>query len=99
MKYPVRMIVDGEERRAEVEARTLLADFLREGLGIARVRIACADGGCGACAVLVDGRLVRSCTLLALQADGALVVTAEGSVRSQVEGGGAPGSARDGTAD
>ncbi|MGQ9591334.1 MAG: 2Fe-2S iron-sulfur cluster-binding protein [Planctomycetota bacterium] len=69
------MIVDGEEHRAEVDARTLLADFLREELGVARARIACADGGCRACAVLLDGKPVRSCTLLALQADGARVTT------------------------
>ncbi len=76
MKYPVRLVVNGEERRDQVEARTLLVDWLRDRLGLPGLRASCADGTCGSCLVLLEGKVVRSCNCLVLQADGAEVVTA-----------------------
>jgi carbon-monoxide dehydrogenase small subunit len=61
-----------------VEARTTLADFLREGLGLTGTHLACEHGVCGACTVMFDGRAVRACLLFAVQADGADVTTIEG---------------------
>jgi carbon-monoxide dehydrogenase small subunit len=61
-----------------VEARTTLADFLREGLGLTGTHLACEHGVCGACTVMFDGRAVRSCLMFAVQADGADVTTIEG---------------------
>lgn len=63
---------------AEVEPRKTLADFLREELGLTGVNIGCEHGVCGACSILLDGAVVRSCILLAVQADGAKVTTIEG---------------------
>ena len=61
-----------------MEARTTLADFLREGLGLTGTHLACEHGVCGACTVMFDGRAVRACLLFAVQADGADVTTIEG---------------------
>jgi carbon-monoxide dehydrogenase small subunit len=61
-----------------VEARTTLADFLREGLGLTGTHLACEHGVCGACTVMLDGQAVRSCLMFAVQADGADVTTIEG---------------------
>lgn len=77
MKYPVRLVVNGEERRDQVEARTLLADWLRGNLALFGTQVSCSDATCGRCLVLVDGKAVRSCNYLVLQADGAQVTTIE----------------------
>jgi len=61
-----------------VEARTTLADFLREGLGLTGTHLACEHGVCGACTVMLDDRAVRACLMFAVQADGADVTTIEG---------------------
>src|SRR5262245_25998584 len=74
----VRLVVNGREVMREVAVRRLLADFLREDLGLTATRLACEHGVCGACTVIVDGRSVRSCLLFAVQADGAEVRTVEG---------------------
>src|SRR5581483_5329948 len=74
----VSMTVNGEQRTAEVEPRTLLVYHLREGLGLTGTNIGCDTSSCGACTVLLDGESVKSCTLLAVQADGAEVTTIEG---------------------
>jgi carbon-monoxide dehydrogenase small subunit len=74
----VRLVVNGREVVREVAVRRLLADFLREDLGLTATRLACEHGVCGACTVIVDGRSVRSCLLFAVQADGAEVRTVEG---------------------
>ena len=74
----IRVVVNGEERRADVEPRRLLADFLREDLGLTGTHLGCEHGVCGACTVLLDGEPVRSCLVLAVQADGRSVTTVEG---------------------
>jgi carbon-monoxide dehydrogenase small subunit len=74
----VRLVVNGREIVRSVAVRRLLADFLREDLGLTATRLACEQGVCGACTVIVDGRSARSCLLLAVQADGAEVRTVEG---------------------
>jgi carbon-monoxide dehydrogenase small subunit len=74
----VRLVVNGREVVRSVAVRRLLADFLREDLGLTATRLACEHGVCGACTVIVDGRSVRSCLLFAVQADGAEVRTVEG---------------------
>ena len=76
--HDVALTVNGSGRRGRVEARTTLADFLREGLGLTGTHLACEHGVCGACTVMLDGRAVRSCLLFAVQADGADVTTVEG---------------------
>jgi aerobic carbon-monoxide dehydrogenase small subunit len=70
--------VNGTERKADVEPRLLLVHFLREQLGLTGTHIGCDTSGCGACTVLVDGVPVKSCTYLAVQADGRRVETVEG---------------------
>jgi carbon-monoxide dehydrogenase small subunit len=74
----VSMIVNGQAVEGEVEGRTLLVQFLRDYLGLTGTHLGCDTSQCGACAVLVDGRSVKSCTMLAGRADGAEVVTIEG---------------------
>ncbi len=72
------VLVNGEPRRADVEARTTLADFLREECALTGTHLGCEHGVCGACTVLLDGQAVRSCLLFAVQAHGAHVTTIEG---------------------
>ncbi len=74
----VTIRVDGTERTLAVEGRTLLSDALRHGAGLTGTHVACEQGACGACTVVLDGRAVRSCLMLAVQADGAEVATIEG---------------------
>lgn len=74
----VTMTVNGTEVTREVEARTLLVHFLREAMGLTGTHVGCDTSQCGACTVHVDGRSVKSCTVLAVQARGAEVVTIEG---------------------
>ena len=78
VKQRVRVQVNGLPYEEEVEPRLLLAYFLRENLGLTGVHVGCVIGECGACSVLVDGRLAKSCLFLAAQADGREVVTIEG---------------------
>jgi carbon-monoxide dehydrogenase small subunit len=70
--------VNGSPREADVEARTLLVYFLRDSLGLTGTNVGCDTSSCGSCTVLLDGESVKSCTLLALQADGREVTTIEG---------------------
>ena len=74
----VRLTVNGEERRGIAEPRTLLADFLRGELGLTGTHVGCEQGVCGSCTIRLDGQLVRSCTLFAVQAEGAEIETVEG---------------------
>jgi carbon-monoxide dehydrogenase small subunit len=74
----VSVTVNGDAREAEVEPRTLLVYFLRETLGLTGTNVGCDTSSCGACTVLVDGESVKSCTLLAVQAEGREVTTIEG---------------------
>ena len=80
----VALTVDGHAASATVEPRTTLADLLRDHIGATSVHLGCEQGACGACTVLVDGELARSCLLLAAQCDGRAVTTLAGI--------GAPGS-------
>jgi carbon-monoxide dehydrogenase small subunit len=77
-KRPLRLTVNGRPVADEVEPRLLLADFLRDRLGLTGTHLGCEHGVCGACTVLLDGEPVRSCLLLAVQADGHDVTTVEG---------------------
>jgi aerobic carbon-monoxide dehydrogenase small subunit len=74
----LELIVNGEPRSLEVEGRTLLVHALRDGLGLTGAHVGCDTSQCGACTVLVDGRAVKSCTVLALQVAGREVTTIEG---------------------
>jgi aerobic carbon-monoxide dehydrogenase small subunit len=74
----VIITVNGSQAEAEVEDRTLLVHFLREVLGLTATNVGCDTSSCGACTVLLDGRSVKSCTVLAAQADGREVTTVEG---------------------
>ena len=74
----VSFSVNGTEVSGEVEARTLLVDFLRNDLGLTGTHVGCDTSQCGACVVHVDGRSIKSCTLLAVQAEGTQVTTIEG---------------------
>jgi aerobic carbon-monoxide dehydrogenase small subunit len=74
----VSMTVNGKAATGNVEGRTLLVQFLRDTLGLTGTHVGCDTSQCGACVVHVDGKSVKSCTLLALQADGAKVTTIEG---------------------
>jgi carbon-monoxide dehydrogenase small subunit len=75
------MTVNGEACEEEVEARTLLVHFLRDHLGLTGTHVGCVVGECGACSVLVDGALVKSCLMLAVQAHQREVTTIEGLAR------------------
>jgi carbon-monoxide dehydrogenase small subunit len=74
----ITVTVNGQRRVVEVEARVLLVHLLREGLALTGTHIGCDTTSCGACTVLVDGTPVKSCTMLAVQADGCEVTTVEG---------------------
>ena len=74
----VTIKVNGESRSADVEDRTLLVDFLREKLGLTGTHVGCDTSQCGACTVILDGQAVKSCTVLAVMADGSEVRTVEG---------------------
>ena len=74
----VSLTVNGVPHRADVEPRTLLVYFLREDLGLTGTNVGCDTSSCGACTVHLDGESVKSCTMLAVQADGRTVTTIEG---------------------
>ena len=77
-RHTVHVTVNGTSASAAVEARTSLADMLREELTLTGTHVGCEEGVCGACTVLIDGEPVRSCLMLAVQADGREVTTVEG---------------------
>jgi aerobic carbon-monoxide dehydrogenase small subunit len=74
----VGITVNGVQRDADLEPRTLLVDFIRDHVGLTGTKIACDTSHCGACTVHLDGKAVKSCTVLAVQADGGAVTTIEG---------------------
>ena len=77
----IELTVNGEKRADEVEPRLLLVHYLREVLGLRAANVGCDTTSCGACTVLLNGESVKSCTVLAVQADGQEVTTAEGLSR------------------
>jgi aerobic carbon-monoxide dehydrogenase small subunit len=78
MRKAVSIVVNGTTHRHEVEPRLLLVHYLRDVLGLTGTHVGCETSLCGACTVMVDGQAVKSCTVLAVQADGAEVTTIEG---------------------
>ncbi len=76
--HSVEVTINGRRRRADVEARLLLVHLIREKLGLTGTHVGCDTSNCGACTVLLDGESVKSCTMLAVQADGREVTTIEG---------------------
>lgn len=78
MKVPISMSVNGTQQADEVEPRLLLVYYLRDVLGLTGTHVGCDTSSCGACTVLLNGDAVKSCTVLAVQADGANVQTIEG---------------------
>ena len=78
----VSMTVNGKSVTGQVEARTLLVEFLRENLGLTGTHVGCDTSQCGACVVHVDGKAVKSCTSLAMQNDGMSVTTIEGLAKN-----------------
>ncbi|MDO8840241.1 MAG: (2Fe-2S)-binding protein [Parvibaculum sp.] len=78
----VAMTVNGKPASADVEARTLLVHYIREQLGLTGTHVGCDTSQCGACVVHVDGRAVKSCAILAVQAEGAEIVTVEGLAKN-----------------
>jgi len=81
MQYPLTITVNGDLHEQYVEASTSLLQFVRQDLGLTGSKEGCDDSECGACMMLVDGRPVNSCSLLALQANGRQVTTVEGLAR------------------
>ena len=75
---PITVTINGTVYEREVEARKLLIHFIRDDVDLTGSHIGCDTGNCGACSVIVDGTLVKSCMLLAVQADGATIETVEG---------------------
>ena len=74
----ISVTINGETYEREVEARKLLVHFIRDVLDLTGTHVGCDTGNCGACTVLMDGKTVKSCMLLAIQADGATITTVEG---------------------
>jgi carbon-monoxide dehydrogenase small subunit len=81
----IAVTVNGQRCEAEVETRFTLADFLRQQLGLTGTHLGCEHGVCGACTVLLDGRAVRSCLMLAVQANGHEITTVEGIAPSKTK--------------
>jgi len=77
-RQQVSITVNGQQRQADVEPRRLLVHFIREDLGLTGTHVGCDTSQCGACTVIMNGLAVKSCTVLAAQADGAEVMTIEG---------------------
>jgi carbon-monoxide dehydrogenase small subunit len=77
-EHTIQVTINGQKHVATVEGRLLLSDFLRINAGYTGVHLGCEHGVCGACTVIVDGKAMRACLLLAVQADGSTVTTVEG---------------------
>lgn len=82
MTVKVSLTVNGKQASAEVEERTLLVNFIRDNLRLTGTHVGCDTAQCGACTVHMDGRAVKSCNILAMQAEGADIVTIEGIAKS-----------------
>ena len=81
MKQTIQVAINGRLYEEDVEPRLLLAHFLRENIGLTGTHVGCVVGECGACSVLLDGKVVKSCLHFAVQADGREVTTVEGLAR------------------
>jgi len=77
-QHEITVTINGEKHTRKVEARTLLVHFIREDLGLTGTHVGCDTTSCGACTVSLDGEAVKSCTVFAVQADGATIETVEG---------------------
>jgi carbon-monoxide dehydrogenase small subunit len=86
-RRPITVTVNGRAYERLVEPRLLLSDFLRHDLRLTGTHVGCEHGVCGACTVLVDDQLARSCLMLAIQADGARITTVEGLTSTEADGG------------
>jgi len=80
-KQTIKVKINGREREAAVEPRLLLVHFIREVLSLTGTHIGCDTSNCGACTVIVNGKTVKSCTMFAVQADGAEIMTVEGLIK------------------
>jgi len=80
-KETIKLKINGKEREALAEPRLLLVHFIRESLGLTGTHVGCDTSNCGACTVIVNGKPVKSCTMFAVQADGAEVMTVEGLIK------------------
>jgi carbon-monoxide dehydrogenase small subunit len=85
MRTRVAVTINGTERDADVDTRMILADMIRDEFRLTGTHIGCATGNCGACTVILDGRTVKSCCVLAADADGATITTIEGLVETPGE--------------
>jgi aerobic carbon-monoxide dehydrogenase small subunit len=88
MAVDIEVRVNGKERSIRVEPRLLLVHYLRDELGLTGTHVGCETSICGACTVLLDGKAVKSCTMLAVQADGAEITTIEGLAATAPPNGG-----------
>lgn len=77
-RHHISVTVNGNKHEADVDSRMLLVHFIRETLGLTGTHIGCDTSDCGACTVILDGKAVKSCTVLAVQADGKALLTVEG---------------------
>jgi len=77
-RHHISVTVNGNKHKADVDSRMLLVHFIRETLGLTGTHIGCDTSDCGACTVILDGKAVKSCTVLAVQADGKALLTVEG---------------------
>lgn len=84
LKMKVSITVNGTEHHGDVEPRTLLVHYIREVIGLTGTNVGCDTSSCGACTIHMNGEAVKSCTILAVQADGASVTTIEGLARDGV---------------
>ncbi len=82
MKVPVKMTINGQSYTHEVEARLLLVHYIREQVGLTGTHVGCDTSQCGACTISMNGQAVKSCTLFAVQADGATITTIEGLAKN-----------------
>ena len=82
MKQTIRVAINGRVYEEDVEPRRLLVHFLRENIGLTGTHVGCVVGECGACSILLDGKVVKSCLQLAVQADGREIITIEGLAKN-----------------
>ena len=82
MKLPVKMTINGQSYSHEIEARLLLVHYIREQVGLTGTHVGCDTSQCGACTISMNGQAVKSCTLFAVQADGATITTIEGLAKN-----------------